>query len=94
MGTSATATSEALRLPAWSTDRAPITPLWDFDKLLDARAISIGELAAASGVSWTTCWRVVTGIGVPSTRTRRRLAQALAVQVDMIRWPKRAALSG
>jgi transcriptional regulator with XRE-family HTH domain len=77
-------------LDRWPPTRGPVTPLWTLEALRAARALSIGELADAAGVSWSTAHRVLRGNSPASPKVRRALAAALGVDgPDVIAWPRR-----
>ena len=76
-------------LTHWPPDRGPISPLWTLEALRTARVLSIGELADAAGVSWSTVSRVIHAQSPASASTRRALAAALGVDPDVIAWPTR-----
>jgi hypothetical protein len=75
-------------LAQWPADRAPVTPRWTVAELLSARCVSIGELSRTAGISWQAAWRAAHGHGVLTMPTRRKVAAALAIEPDAIRWPE------
>jgi transcriptional regulator with XRE-family HTH domain len=81
-------TLDRVILPTWSADRKPI-PIearWTLEDLMSARCVSIGELSRAAGVSREAVSRALRGIRTSTMPTRRRLAQALGVEPDLIVW--------
>jgi transcriptional regulator with XRE-family HTH domain len=53
----------------------------------DRRALSLRELAAASGVSYREVWRLEKGLHPPRPSTRRKIAAALGVEPWQIVFP-------
>jgi transcriptional regulator with XRE-family HTH domain len=51
------------------------------------RAVSLDALAARTGLSVQTCWRIERGLCTPSLRSRRLVAEALGVAPAEIEWP-------
>lgn len=52
--------------------------------LRQRRALSLGELAARSGISVATLWRAEVARSRPYPRTRRRIAAALGVDPALL----------
>lgn len=53
----------------------------------EKRALSLSDLGALAGVSRMTIWKAEQALVVPALRTRRRLADALKMEVDALDWP-------
>ena len=86
-------TAAPVSLPPWPADRQPVTPTWTVSELLSARCVSIGEMGRTAGISWQAVWRAAHGHPT-SMPTRRRIAAALAVETDAIRWDEASAGAG
>ncbi len=50
-------------------------------RLRQQKGHSIRRLAKASGLHWTTVWKIETGLQEPTVATLRKLARALGVDV-------------
>ncbi len=83
-----TPTVDRIVLEPWSRDHKPIPveARWTLRDLMLARCISGGELAKLSGVSRNVVTRAINYHGTTSMPSRRRLAQALGVDPDVIAW--------
>lgn len=60
----------------------------------ERRALSLSELADASGVHRATIHRIEQKMCHPLGHTRRSLAEALNVAVDAIAWPEKSQGKG
>lgn len=62
-----------------------MTGLTQLRTIREARALSLAELAALSGVSANTIYRLEHGAPAPFPRTVRKLAAALGVEPSVLR---------
>lgn len=78
---------ETLTLTRWPRTRRPVAaPVWTLAGLKAARAVSLSELAEASGLDRSTISRILSGTSLATPRTRRKLAGVLGVDPDVVDW--------